>query len=314
MKSTPLLHRRPLYIETKIRGDLETLWAYTQEPAIHQQWDLRFSEITYLPKEHPDAPQLFRYSTKVGFGLKVEGTGESVGTKTKDNGESTSVLKFASGSPLSIIRTGSGYWKYIPQPDGIRFFTGYDYETRWGAFGRLFDKIIFRPMMTWATAWSFDALKRWIEEGQRPALSIRLLAVFGLANALIALTWLYHGIVPKLLYMETGELAMVAATGLFAGMEPAVVYAVGVLEVLFGLAFLFFGRYRILHYLNITGLVLLAIGALIARPAIYADPFNPATTSFGVIGLSLVVLAVLPFLPSAARCIFQPPRRHGVDL
>jgi len=35
------------------------------------------------------------------------------------------VLKFSSGDPRSIIREGSGYWKYIPTPQGIRFLTWY---------------------------------------------------------------------------------------------------------------------------------------------------------------------------------------------
>ena len=97
------LRRQPVYIETKINCDLDTLWLYTQNPALHQQWDLRFSEIKYLPKNNPSEPQRFLYSTKIGSGIKVNGIGESVATKTKSNGESTSVLKFSSNSQTSII-------------------------------------------------------------------------------------------------------------------------------------------------------------------------------------------------------------------
>ena len=106
---------------------------------MHQEWDLRFSEISYLPKNAPTDPQKFLYSTKVGFGVKVNGIGESVATRTKDNGESTSVLKFSSDNQISLIKQGTGYWKYVPEADGIKFFTGYDYETRWGFFGNLID-------------------------------------------------------------------------------------------------------------------------------------------------------------------------------
>ena len=146
------LRRKPLYIETHIRSKLDTVWTYTQDPAIHQQWDLRFSDISYLPKEQPDAPQKFLYATKTGFGIQVFGTGESVATKSKGNGESTSVLKFYSDSNISLIKKGSGYWKYIPDQDGVKFFTGYNYNTRWGIFGRIFDALVFRPLMIWATA------------------------------------------------------------------------------------------------------------------------------------------------------------------
>lgn len=48
---------KPIYVETFIKSELDTVWMYTQEPDLHQQWDLRFSDITYIPKEEPDAPQ-----------------------------------------------------------------------------------------------------------------------------------------------------------------------------------------------------------------------------------------------------------------
>lgn len=121
-----------------------------------------------------------------------------------------------------------------------------------------------------------------------PALPVNY--IFTVANFLIGLTWIYHGVVPKIMFMETGELAMLTASGLFKGFETEGVYAAGIAEVLFGLAFLFFGTFRLLHYLNIGSLVVLGIVACFAKPEIYLAPFNPATTSFGVIGLSLIVL------------------------
>ncbi|GDY62691.1 hypothetical protein SAV14893_020840 [Streptomyces avermitilis] len=39
-----------LYIETRIRRDLDDLWTHTQDPARHQRWDLRFTEIDYLAR------------------------------------------------------------------------------------------------------------------------------------------------------------------------------------------------------------------------------------------------------------------------
>jgi hypothetical protein len=113
-----------------------------------------------------------------------------------------------------------------------------------------------------------------------------------MANCVIALTWFYHGIVPKLMFMETGELATVTASGLFKGFERATVYTIGVLEVVFGFVLLFFGKTRIVHYLNIAGLLVLATGAFFIRREIYLAPFNPATTSIGVIGLSMIVLSL----------------------
>src|SRR5437867_11316362 len=119
----------PVYVEITIDAPLEAVWNATQDPAVHQTWDLRFSRIEYLPRATPDAPQLFRYSTRLGFGLRVEGRGESVGTLEK-NGERSSALRFWSDDPKSLIREGSGYWKYLPSGASTVFLTRYDYTTR----------------------------------------------------------------------------------------------------------------------------------------------------------------------------------------
>ena len=142
-----------------------------------------------------------------------------------------------------------------------------------------------------------------------PDLSANLRYIFSVANFLIGLTWIYHGIVPKIMFMETGELEMLTASGLFKGFETEGVYAAGIAEVLFGLAFWLLGKFRILHFLNIASLVALGIIACFAKPEIYLAPFNPATTSFGVIGLSVIVLRLLKFIPSAANCKRKPERK-----
>lgn len=42
---------KPIYVELPIEAPLEEVWQATQEPERHQQWDLRFSSISYLPKK-----------------------------------------------------------------------------------------------------------------------------------------------------------------------------------------------------------------------------------------------------------------------
>lgn len=132
-------------------------------------------------------------------------------------------------------------------------------------------------------------------------LSEKLRLVYWVANITIALTWIYHGIIPKLLYMETGELSMVTASGMFEGNETTLVYAVGVLEIIFGMMFLFLGRLKLMHWLNIGALVALGIAACVIKNDIYSYPFNPATTAFGVIGLSIVVLTIRGYLPARSK-------------
>lgn len=301
------MKRRPLYIETKIKSDLNTLWTKTQEPSIHQQWDLRFTEISYLSKEISSDPQKFLYSTKIGFGIKIKGIGESIATKTKNNGESTSVLKFLSDHKLSVIRQGSGYWKYIPEPNGIRFFTGYDYETRWGYFGKIIDKFIFRPLMIWATAWSFDCLKNWIEKGFHPKQAIKAQLTVLFANITLGIVWIYQGLIPKLFFSDTGEIEILRQSGLFNGKEETILAFVGVAEIIFGFALIFIHN-KTFHYLNIFGLLLLALGAIFSNLLLFTLPFNPFSLNISMIALSLIALENFDFLPKASNCITKPTK------
>ncbi|MEU7333712.1 hypothetical protein [Streptomyces parvus] len=160
-----------LYIEALIRTDPERLWDRTQDPAQHQRWDLRFTEISPLPGP-PGSAQRFRYATRVLPFLTVAGTGTSAGERERADGERVSALRFASPERLSLLAEGSGYWRYVPTADGIRFLTGYDYRTRWGRLGAVADRLAFRPLMGWATAWSFDRLRLWCERGVSPARSL----------------------------------------------------------------------------------------------------------------------------------------------
>ena len=293
---------KPLYIETKIKCDLNNLWTKTQEPSLHQEWDLRFSEISYLPKNAPTDTQKFLYSTKIGFGIKVDGIGESVATKTKDNGESTSILKFYSDSKISLIKEGSGYWKYVPEINGIKFFTGYDYKTRWGFFGKLIDKFIFRPLMIWATAWSFDCLKNWIEKGLHPkqAITAQLLAL--LINFVLGIIWIYQGLIPKILFTDTGEIEILRQSGLFNGYEENILTIIGIVEIAFGIALILIQR-KTLQYLNILGLLILTFGAIFNDLMIFTLPFNPFSLNIAMIALSIIAILNFCYLPKASNCI-----------
>ncbi|UYB40183.1 hypothetical protein SLV14_002775 [Streptomyces sp. Je 1-4] len=161
-----------LYVEARIRAGIDEVWDRSQLPDRHQRWDLRFSEIDYLPCE-PGEPQHFRYATRVLPLLTVDGTGVSAGERNRPDGTRTSALRFFSAHPLSLIEEGRGYWRYVPDGEELRFLTGYDYRPRWGRFGRVVDRLLFRPLMGWATAWSFDRLRLWCERGITPERSLR---------------------------------------------------------------------------------------------------------------------------------------------
>lgn len=155
-----------LYVEIHIRAPLEVVWQLTQSPEAHVRWDARFTSITPTSLRE-DGAQEFDYALGLGIHT-IRGTGISVGTKEGRGGERTSALLFDTADALSPLGAGRGYWRYVPTPDGVRFFTGYDYAPGWGRLGRLLDPLITRRFVWWLTAWSFDRLRLWAEQGIPP--------------------------------------------------------------------------------------------------------------------------------------------------
>lgn len=163
----------PVYVEARMHCDLDDLWRLTQDPALHSRWDLRFTSIEYLGDGQPQ-----RFSYRLG---PIAGWGETAGERERPDGGYASALRFGSRSRASLIDEGSGYWLYLPQPDGrgIRFLTRYDYKVRWGRLGNIVDRLLVRPLIGWATAWSFDRLRLWLERDVPPERSLRAALTFG---------------------------------------------------------------------------------------------------------------------------------------
>ncbi|MGV3614659.1 MAG: DoxX-like family protein [Fimbriimonas sp.] len=285
----------PIKVAIDIRAPMELLWHRTQDPGEHRRWDLRFTDIEYLPPEGGDAPQRFRYATRLGFGLAIEGWGETAG-KRRESAARATALRFGSDQPLSLITEGSGYWKYAPGENGIRFSTAYDYRVRFGRMGRLLDRV-FRPLMAWANAWSFDSLRIWLETGTPPEIQRRLAGVHALARTTLAFVWIYHGLVPKLLYPHTGERILLTAAGLPVGFLPWI----GAAEIGLGLLTLVAWRANGLMKAQAALVALVTLGAL-TSPAELTKPFNPLTLNAALIALALTASLSGRDLPSAWHC------------
>ncbi len=291
-----------LYIETWIDADLESLWEATQEPDEHERWDLRFSDIAYAPRPDESEPQQFTYETRIGFGLGVAGHGESMGDRA-DDGTRTSALRFWSDEPISLIEEGTGYWKYIPEDGGVRFLTGYNYTTRWGKLGRLFDRLVFRPLMVWATAWSFDRLRMWLEDDVSPEASRRQAISHTIARVGLGIVLVYQGLVPKLLGPHPTERALAGEILPQALPLDASLFALGVVEVFVGLAVLTLWHRRSVLVLAGALAVPVTAGGLLARPSLLAHPLSPALLGVTMLALAAVGYVTATGLPSARRCI-----------
>jgi DoxX-like protein len=295
-----------IYVEILIRAPMDALWAHTQTPELHERWDLRFSRIAYLPRKSEAEPQRFLYATRIGFGLEVAGEGESRGERDLASGSRTSALKFSSADARSIIREGAGYWKYLPTADGITFLTWYDYRTRFGAVGAIVDRLVFQPLMGWATAWSFDRLRLWLEDGADPTQTMRQTLVHGVARVGLALIFAYHGVVPKLLGRHADEMAMLRDAGVGPESTVAVLATLGIAELLFALCLLIFWRRRWPPWLCLALMAAATIGVAVSSPRYLGAAFNPVSLNLAVACLAVIDLLVLSGLPSAARCRRRP--------
>lgn len=293
---------KPIYVEIPIEAEMDRLWEATQNPQMHEQWDLRFSSITYMPKKEGQ-PQHFIYETKIGLGLKIAGWGKSVGEYHAKDGSRTSSLHFGTDQALSIIREGRGYWKYEPDGNSIKFFTQYDYDVNWGIAGKVIDKWLFRPIIGWATALSFDVARRWLEKGETPSSQYIRFFCSWLITFLFLFIWLYHGLIPKITNANPEEIAMLENLfHLNTDLAQSLTAIFGVGEALFGVILLLYPRKRILFALQVIAFPLLGGSAILSNPEYLAHPFSPLTFNLALIVLSIIGYVLYKDLPTAKNC------------
>jgi hypothetical protein len=292
-------------VSIQICGNIDEVWQKTQDPELHERWDLRFTRIAYLPKAHQADPQRFLYETRLGFGIKVSGEGESIAVREADNGVRTSSLRFWSEQSHSLIREGSGYWQYTPLDTATEFKTGYDYTTRFGPLGKTLDRFAFRRLIAWATAWGFDSLRLWIEKGVTPEASRRAALTHAFARTAIAFVWIWHGLVPKLIFHAPEESLPLTRLAFGPLMANNLVTATGVIEIILGLLTLFLWRYPKLLLLEGLAFLGLGIGAMIVAPETLRDAFSPMSLTACLVALAAIGYVNGRDLPSATHCDYH---------
>ena len=292
----------PIYVEIPIQAEMGDVWEKTQNPALHEQWDLRFSSINYMDRKENEV-QEFTYKTKVAPGIEIQGWGKSIAEHHSADGTRTSSLHFGTDQAISLIREGKGYWSYKPFEDGLIFLTQYDYSVNFGKMGRLIDRILFRPLFGWATALSFDVLKRWAETGEPPAAQYRRFFTIWMLAFFFSFLWLYHGLVPKLIAMHPEEISMVTNT-IPLGVETGrlIVLAAAFMELALGLFWLFYKNKRMLFKIQVVTFPLLAVAAIIGEPDFLTRPFNPLTFNLAIFVLSVAGLMLSRDIPTARSC------------
>jgi uncharacterized membrane protein YphA (DoxX/SURF4 family) len=288
-----------LTASTTIVCDLDTLWQKTQVTQEHVRWDLRFSNIAYLPKNGPEEPQRFRYATRIGFGKEIVGWGETI---AQCDGRGSS-LRFGSDDKLSLIREGSGCWIYKPKDERVAFETVYDYGVRYGRLGLLLDRIVFRPLMIWATRWSFDRLRLWIEHGITPELARRLWTIKVTTRIALGLIWILEGLLPKALMIAPDEIELVRRSGLFWPSPTSTLQALGIAQIVAGLWLLSGRAERFVIAATTLTMSVLSTLVLHTNPETCADPLGGIIKNLALFTAALTVWLLAPITPKAARAI-----------
>jgi hypothetical protein len=293
-----------IYVEILVRAPLDALWRATQDPSVHELWDLRFSSIAYLPRPTDDEPQRFRYATRIGFGLEIVGEGESVTQRDLPGGVRVSSLKFSSSHPLSLISEGGGYWKYVPVADGIRFFTWYDYRTRFGLLGKIIDRLAFRPLLGWATAFSFDTMRLWLERGISPRSSRIQATVHAIARLSLAVAFAWIGFAFQLLSQRSAA-SVFNMDGPFLPLTSMILSVAYCYIALSAALILFWKRAWIVQLAWILMIVVTA--ATQYRFDATAPELKKISCCLAITALSMLDLLALSNLPTASMCLRKDP-------
>lgn len=149
---------KPIHVAVVLPTTVEKCWDLTQDHVIHPTWDHRFDTITMLT----DDDGVIRTGTsmlyeKTILGITIRGTGRYKLHRSMCQ----STFEFGTDDRRSLIRKGVGLWRYRRTSDGqVELSTSYTYEVRWGLFGRLFDRMVFRPLFQRETEKSFERLAR----------------------------------------------------------------------------------------------------------------------------------------------------------
>ena len=117
---------------------------------------------------------------------------------------------------------------------------------------------------------------------------MKLSAVF-ISRIIVSLSWVFHGLVPKLIYIAPLEYEMTSSLGFSENITLLLIKLAGISEIIFGLVFWLFYKNRFVVALSIGGLLFLIVAVAVLTPHLLFEAFNPITTNIPLIGLSLIL-------------------------
>ena len=110
---------------------------------------------------------------------------------------------------------------------------------------------------------------------------------YNISRFAIAFIWIYHGLIPKLIFQHATELELINKGPLLASAENTLLLA-GVAEVLIGVCVLLFWNHLWPAYLSLTGFVMLLVASVAISPEHATHAFNPITLTMSAIFFCLI--------------------------
>jgi hypothetical protein len=111
------------------------------------------------------------------------------------------------------------------------------------------------------------------------------------ARAVLAFVFIYHGLVPKILWLSPTEAALATAHGLYA---PVISPLAGVGEILLGGVILLWRKSLIPVHAAMAALVVLLLDVMIMMPMLLTEAFNPVTLNLAVMFIGYIVVVTQP--------------------
>ena len=107
------------------------------------------------------------------------------------------------------------------------------------------------------------------------------------ARCMLAFVFIYHGLVPKILWLSAMEAELASAHGVDASVISPLA---GVLEILLGLSLVLWRRSLLPVYAAIALLAALLFDVMLVRPDLLIEAFNPVTLNLATMFIGYVVI------------------------
>jgi uncharacterized membrane protein YphA (DoxX/SURF4 family) len=118
-----------------------------------------------------------------------------------------------------------------------------------------------------------------------------------LARLGLAFVWLYHGLVPKLLFMHPDELLPLLNAGMPEDRAVLFIKLAGWAEVALGLGLVVLRRARWPYYLTAGLMIVATFTVLLYAPILFHAAFNPTSLNLLVFLLAVIGLVSSPHNP-----------------